>query len=83
LQPVFFPLSPGNLDAGAIEITDDEALQVSVRKLAAFALASDRAITAALTSSNGQHSSSSIKSVEFWRSLTTAEKIAAKIGVYH
>jgi hypothetical protein len=53
----------------------------AVERLHKLALANNAAIRAALTISS-QTSASAIKSRQFWNSLLTAEKLAARIREY-
>jgi hypothetical protein len=80
IQPVFFP---GLTMSGAEEasIQNDAELARAVERLHKLALANNAAIRTALTISS-QSSASAIKSRQFWNSLVSAEKLAARIKEY-
>jgi hypothetical protein len=80
IQPVFFP---GSTTAFAEEasIQNDAELARAVERLHKLTLANNAAIRAALIIS-AQSSASAIKSRQFWNSLVSAEKLAARIREY-
>jgi hypothetical protein len=79
LEPVFFSGS-SSIAAEEIEIASDLDLARAVERLHKLALANNDAIRAAFTIS--ARSSNRVKSSQFWRSLTSAEKLAARIRQY-
>jgi RNA polymerase sigma factor (sigma-70 family) len=79
IQPVFFSGSP-SVAAQEIEIAGDVDLARAVERLHKLALANNEAIRAAFTIS--AESSKAVKSSQFWRSLTSAENLAARIKQY-
>jgi RNA polymerase sigma factor (sigma-70 family) len=76
IQPVFFPDSP-SVPAEEIVIASDGDLARGVERLHKLALVNNDAIGAAFTIS--AQSSNAVKSLQFWHSLTKAEKLAARI----
>ncbi|MGH9972084.1 MAG: RNA polymerase sigma factor [Pyrinomonadaceae bacterium] len=79
IQPIFFSGSPA-VAPEETEIAGDVDLARAVERLHKLALANNDAIRAAFTIS--AQSSNAVKSSQFWRSLTTAEKLAARIKQY-
>ncbi len=79
IGPVFFSPSP-SIAAEEIEIAGDVEVERAVERLHKLALTNNDTIRAAFTIS--AQSSNGVKSSEFWRSLTSAEKLAARIRQY-
>jgi hypothetical protein len=79
IEPVFFSSSP-SVPAEEIEIAGDVDLARAVERLHKVALANNDALRAAFTIS--AQSSKAIKSLQFWRSLCSAENLAASIKQY-
>jgi hypothetical protein len=79
MEPVFFSGS-SSIAAEEIEIAGDVDLERAVERLHKLALANNDAIRAAFTIS--AQSSNRVKSSQFWRSLTSAENLAARIKQY-
>jgi hypothetical protein len=79
IEPVFFSGSH-SVAAEEIEIAADADLARGVDRLHKLALANNDAIRAAFTIS--AQSSNRVKSSQFWRSLTSAEKLATLIKQY-
>jgi RNA polymerase sigma factor (sigma-70 family) len=79
IQPVFFSGS-SSVAADEIEIAGDADLASAVERLHKLALVNNEAIRAAFTIS--AQSSSAVKSSQFWRSLISTEKLAARIKQY-
>ena len=79
IQPIFFS---GSLPVAAegIEISGDVDLARAVERLHKAALSNNDALRAAFTIS--AQSSKAVKSLQFWRSLTSAENLAARIRKY-
>jgi RNA polymerase sigma factor (sigma-70 family) len=79
MEPVFFSRSPSSA-AEEIESAGDVDLERAVERLHELTLANNDVIRAAFTIS--AQSSNRVKSSQFWRSLTGAEKLAARIRQY-
>ncbi len=80
LHPVFFAGQPlGTAPEGAA-ITDTSELTRTVNQLFELGSSNDRVIRSAFTSSSGGVMTTVIKTPQFWRSLSNAEGLAARIG---
>jgi hypothetical protein len=79
LQPIFSPSWPGPGASGP-EITDDASLARAVEQLFSLASANDGVIRSAFVTSSESAATSAISSPQFWRSLTSAERLAGKIA---
>jgi RNA polymerase sigma factor (sigma-70 family) len=79
IEPVFFSSSP-SVAAEEIEIAGDVDLARAVERLHKLALVNNDAIRAGFTIS--AQSSQAVKSLQFWRSLCSAENLAARIRQY-
>jgi len=79
IQPIFFSESPP-VAAEEIEISGDVDLAHAVERLHKLALTNNDALRAAFTIST--QSSKAVKSLQFWRSLSSAENLAARIKKY-
>ncbi|HEY6242466.1 MAG TPA: hypothetical protein VIX17_00890 [Pyrinomonadaceae bacterium] len=81
LQPIFFPNAPaGAASNDGIVVTDDASLLRAVERLYELGAANDQVIRAAFTTSSVQSAASAIKSAQFFRSLKSAEVLAATIA---
>jgi RNA polymerase sigma factor (sigma-70 family) len=81
IQPIFLPGQPSNAITDEFEITSDGELTHAIERLHKLALENNGAIREAFTISS-QSSGTAIKSSQFWRSLTSAESLAASIKQY-
>ncbi len=79
MRLLFFSGSP-SVAVEEIEIAGDVDLASAVERLYKLAVVNNEAIRSAFTIS--AQSSSAVKSSQFWRSLTSAEKFAARIKKY-
>ncbi len=79
LQPIFFPVPPANPAPEEIEISSNDDLARAVERLSELGAANDRVIRAAFTTAPDGAAVSAIKTPQFWRSLRSAEQLAAKI----
>ena len=79
IQPIFFS-DPPAFAAEEIEIAGDVDLARAVERLHKLALANNDALRAAFTIS--AQSSKAVKSLQFWRSLCSAENLAVRIKKY-
>jgi hypothetical protein len=80
-QPIFLLAQPSSAISDELEITSDAELTRAIERLHKLALENNEAIREAFTISS-QSSSTAIKSSQFWRSLTSAERLAASIKRY-
>jgi hypothetical protein len=79
IQPIFFSDSPP-VAAEEIDIAGEVDLARAIERLHKVALANNDALRAAFTIS--AQSSRAVKSLQFWRSLCSAEHLAARIRKY-
>jgi RNA polymerase sigma factor (sigma-70 family) len=79
IQPIFFSDSP-KVASEEIEIAGDVDLARAVERLHKLAVANNDMLSAAFTIS--AQSSNRVKSSQFWRALTSAENLAARIKKY-
>jgi len=79
IQPVFFSGASSNVADENVIVSDAE-LARAVERLHSLALSNNQAIRSTFTISS--QSSSAVKSSQFWRSLASAEKLAARIRQY-
>jgi hypothetical protein len=79
IEPVFFSSSPA-VATEEIEIAGDVDLARAVERLHKVALANNDALRTSFTIS--AQSSKAVKSLQFWRSLCSAQNLAARIRKY-
>jgi hypothetical protein len=79
LQPIFGGASLGSGASGA-EIKDDASLAHAVDQLFSLASANDAVIRSAFSASSETSATSAINSPQFWRSLNSAEGLAATVS---
>src|SRR5207244_1812039 len=83
LEPVFNTVARqreiGAETRDEIQITDDAALFYAVVRLSELATANDETIQSAFTISAAASAAAALKTPQFWRSLRSTERLAAKI----
>lgn len=79
LQPIFSPSSSGSVSS-AIDIKDEASLASVVEELFNLASANDGVIRSAFATSSESSATSAISSPQFWRSLSNAESLAARLA---
>ena len=82
LQPLFAFSIDSTSTSGGGEISNDADLAQTVEQIHKLALQSSDAISSAFTISS-QSSSAAIRSPQFWRAVTTAGALAARIRKYN
>ena len=80
LQPIFFPGASTEQAPIGIEITDDASLIRAVERLFEQGSANDDVIRSAFAVTSETIKTSAIKTPQFWRSLVSAEALAAHIS---
>lgn len=78
LRPVFFPGAPATGQA-ANEFVDEANVVQAVERLLQFSHAHDEAVRSAFATATDGQTADSLKAPQFWRSLHTAERLAASI----
>ena len=79
LRPIFFPSASEGSTESVAEIHDDASLVRAADRLFEFASTNDSVIRSAFSVSSGA-ASSAISSPQFWRSLNSAEALAARVA---
>ncbi len=79
LEPIFSPGQAADERQAEIEITGEQSLARAIESLFELCAAQEKAIRPAFAISSSSQTIGGVKTAEFWRSLRTAERLAAKI----
>ena len=80
LQPIFFPGGSADEPPDEAEIGSDDDLQRASKRLYDLAIADNEVIHLAFSISSETTMASNMKAPQFWRSLKSSERLAAKIN---
>jgi RNA polymerase sigma factor (sigma-70 family) len=80
LQPIFLRATPSSDASIDAEIVDDASRARAIERLLAIGAENDNVIRSAFSISAERSTTTAIRSPEFWRSLKSAESLAAKIS---
>jgi RNA polymerase sigma factor (sigma-70 family) len=79
LEPLFPGLASSGETSGEIDLTTDDGLVQGVRRLYELAAADDEAVSRSFSVYAQSPQSAPVKQTQFWRSLQSAEALAARI----